>query len=99
MHECRCSLVAANGDRRRARQACGGSHAHAWRLPSSLAVNMKLAVGPLLYFWDRAFALRFYAELCDAPVDIVYWGELVCGYRRWLGCEDWLAIGQLLQDA
>lgn len=60
---------------------------------------MKLAVGPLLYFWDRAFALRFYAELCDAPVDIVYLGEVVCSKRRALGREDWLAIGQMLLDA
>ena len=50
---------------------------------------MKLAVGPLLYLWDRGTALDFYAELCDAPVDIVYLGEVVCSKRRVLQKDDW----------
>jgi collagenase-like PrtC family protease len=62
-------------------------------------MNMKLAVGPLLYLWDRAFALRFYAELCEVPVDIVYLGEVVCSKRRALQREDWQAISQMLTDA
>ena len=62
-------------------------------------MSMKLAVGPLLYLWDRALALRFYAELCEAPVDIVYLGEVVCSKRRTLGREDWQAADQALQDA
>ncbi len=60
---------------------------------------MKIAVGPLLYLWDRVSALRFYAELCDAPVDIVYLGEVVCSKRRSVQREDWLTISRMLIDA
>ena len=35
---------------------------------------MKLAVGPLLYFWDRAVADRFYDAVAESPADIVYPG-------------------------
>ena len=62
-------------------------------------MTMKLAVGPVLYLWERATALRFYAELCDAPVDIVYLGEVVCSKRRLLDREDWQAIALMLKDA
>lgn len=60
---------------------------------------VKLAVGPLLYFWDRTLTLRFYADLCDAPVDIVYLGEVVCSKRRAMRREDWQDVAQLLTDA
>ncbi|HMN46374.1 MAG TPA: U32 family peptidase [Povalibacter sp.] len=62
-------------------------------------MNVKLAVGPLLYLWDRASALHFYAELCQSPVDIVYLGEVVCSKRRTLQREDWPAVAQMLRDA
>ncbi len=60
---------------------------------------MKLAVGPVLYLWDRGVALDFYAALCDAPVDIVYLGEVVCSKRRVLQREDWPMVAQALRDA
>lgn len=59
-------------------------------------MTMKIAVGPLLYLWDRVSALRFYAELCDAPVDIVYLGEVVCSKRRSVQREDWQTISRML---
>lgn len=62
-------------------------------------MSMKLAVGPLLYLWDRTFALRFYSELCEAPVDIVYLGEVVCSKRRTLQREDWQSVADMLRDA
>lgn len=58
---------------------------------------MKLSVGPLLYFWERAVALQFYTDLCEAPVDIVYLGEVVCSKRRLLEREDWQAVAEALQ--
>ena len=60
---------------------------------------MTLAVGPVLYLWDRTIALDFYAALCDAPVDIVYLGEVVCSKRRVLQREDWPGVAQALRDA
>jgi collagenase-like PrtC family protease len=57
---------------------------------------MKLSVGPLLYYWPREQALEFYAALCDAPVDIVYLGEVVCSKRRVLQREDWSEVAHAL---
>ena len=60
---------------------------------------MKLALGPLLYYWPRATVLAFYDEIALAPVDCVYLGEVVCSRRHELGFEDWLAIGERLAAA
>lgn len=60
---------------------------------------MKLSVGPILYLWERAAALTFYASLCDAPVDIVYLGEVVCSKRRVLHREDWRDVASMLRSA
>lgn len=60
---------------------------------------MKLSVGPILYFWDRATVLAFYESLCEAPVDIVYLGEVVCSKRRLLRKEDWRSIAEMLRAA
>ncbi|MCB1623517.1 MAG: U32 family peptidase [Pseudomonadales bacterium] len=60
---------------------------------------MKLAVGPLLYLWDRQTALDFYADMCDAPVDIVYLGEVVCSKRRVLQKDDWGLVACALEAA
>ena len=35
---------------------------------------MKLALGPVLYYWDRDTLLNFYDQMADAPVDIIYLG-------------------------
>lgn len=60
---------------------------------------MKLALGPLLYYWPRATVLGFYDEVARAPVDTVYLGEVVCSRRHELAFEDWLAIGERLAAA
>jgi len=60
---------------------------------------MKLALGPLLYYWPRAAVLRFYEEVAAAPVDAVYLGEVVCSRRHEVAFEDWLAIGEQLAGA
>lgn len=60
---------------------------------------MKLAIGPVLYLWEREAALAFYASLREAPVDIVYLGEVVCSKRRVLQREDWAGVAQMLREA
>ena len=58
---------------------------------------MKLALGPLLYYWPRATTLAFYAMVESAPVDIVYLGETVCSRRHELRLADWLDIAARLR--
>jgi collagenase-like PrtC family protease len=61
--------------------------------------NPRLALGPVLYYWDRDTLLDFYRTMADAPVDIVYLGETVCAKRRSLRLEDWLALADDLSAA
>lgn len=60
---------------------------------------MRLALGPLQYYWRRALVLDFYARAAAAPVDIVYLGETVCARRHELRFEDWMAIADALATA
>ena len=60
---------------------------------------MKLAVGPLLYYWEREAADRFYEAIAAAPVDIVYLGESVCSKRRTYRTVEWIALAERLRDA
>ncbi len=60
---------------------------------------MKLALGPLLYYWPRETVLAFYAMVESAPVDIVYLGETVCSRRHELRLPDWLEIAARLRAA
>ncbi|MBS0369309.1 MAG: U32 family peptidase [Proteobacteria bacterium] len=60
---------------------------------------MKLALGPLLYYWPRQATLAFYADMADAPVDIVYLGETVCSRRHELRLSDWLEVADILAAA
>ncbi len=60
---------------------------------------MKLALGPLLYYWPRQSVLDFYADIADSPVDSVYLGETVCSRRHELRLDDWLEVGDMLATA
>lgn len=60
---------------------------------------MKLALGPLLYYWPRTQVLDFYAAIATAPVDIVYLGETVCSRRHELRLSDWLDLAARLSAA
>ncbi len=60
---------------------------------------MKLALGPVLYLWNRDTLLDFYARAAQWPVNIVYLGETVCSKRRALRGQDWLDLAARLADA
>lgn len=60
---------------------------------------MKLALGPLLYYWERETIYAFYDEVAQSPVDIVYLGEVVCSKRKPLRTADWIALAERLAQA
>lgn len=60
---------------------------------------MKLALGPILYFWPRDTVFEFYQTIANTPVDVVYLGEMVCSRRRELRLSDWFDIADLLVEA
>lgn len=61
--------------------------------------TIKIALGPLLYYWPRDTVLRFYEAIAATPVDIVYLGEAVCSRRHELRLADWLDIARTLTAA
>jgi collagenase-like PrtC family protease len=60
---------------------------------------MKLALGPVQYYWPRDTVRDFYEEIARTPVDIVYLGEVICSRRRELRLADWIEIAQRLRAA
>ncbi len=60
---------------------------------------LKIALGPLLYYWRRDAVLSFYDVIAAAPVDVVYLGETVCSRRRELRLADWLEVAARLRGA
>jgi len=60
---------------------------------------MKIALGPIQYYWPRDTVFSFYDAMASAPVDVVYLGETVCSRRHELRLADWLDIAARLQDA
>jgi len=60
---------------------------------------MKLALGPLLYYWPRQRVMDFYAALAEQPVDVIYLGEAVCSRRHEMRLDDYLEAATVLADA
>ena len=60
---------------------------------------MKLALGPIHYYWSRVATLQFYEAMSTMSVDIVYLGETVCSRRHELRAADWIDIADMLSQA
>jgi collagenase-like PrtC family protease len=61
--------------------------------------DMKIALGPIQYYWPRDTVFAFYDAMAAAPVDIVYLGEAVCSRRHELRLADWLSLAERLEQA
>jgi collagenase-like PrtC family protease len=60
---------------------------------------VKIALGPLLYYWQRDAIFSFYETVAASAADIVYLGETVCSRRHELRLADWLHLAGRLQEA
>ena len=56
--------------------------------------NMKLSLGPVLFYWDRNKTHDFYASMAEQPLDVIYLGETVCSKRRDMMLDDWLGLAR-----
>lgn len=58
--------------------------------------RIRLAVGPVLYYWPRKTLIDFYADMADSPADTIVLGEVVCSRRHEMKREDWMALAREL---
>ena len=68
-------------------------------MTSQRKTPMKIALGPLQYYWPRDTVFAFYDAMANTPVDIVYLGETVCSRRHELRPSDWLLLAERLAAA
>jgi len=60
---------------------------------------MKLALGPIPYYWRREAVFEFYKAVALSEFDIVYLGETICSRRHELRLPDWLDLAHMLASA
>lgn len=60
---------------------------------------MKLALGPLLYYWEKQTVEDFYQQAVNSEADLIYLGETVCSKRRELKARDWINLAKELANS
>ncbi len=61
--------------------------------------QLRLALGPVLFYWPKPVLLDFYARMLELPLDVIYLGETVCSKRRAMSREDWVGLARELAGA
>lgn len=59
---------------------------------------MKVAIGPVLYYWPKQTIDTFYQQALNSRADIIYLGETVCSKRRELKPRDWIDLAKTLNQ-
>src|SRR3990170_7450152 len=65
-----------------------------WAPTTANGNDVKLSLGPVLYYWTREPLLGFYANLPHARLSTIYLGEVVCGRRHEMRPADWLGLAR-----
>jgi collagenase-like PrtC family protease len=60
---------------------------------------MRVAIGPIPYYWPRPAVLAFYEGVARCAADVVYLGETICPRRHELRLPDWLDLAGRLAAA
>jgi collagenase-like PrtC family protease len=60
---------------------------------------VKLALGPLLYYWEKQTVETFYQQALSSEADVIYLGETVCSKRRELKTRDWIDLAKELANS
>lgn len=60
---------------------------------------MKIALGPVPYYWPKETLLKFYQEVAKTSIDIFYIGETICSKRKTLSFDEWLQLAESLTNA
>lgn len=61
--------------------------------------QLKLSLGPILFYWSRESIFDFYEQIANTPIDIIYLGETICSKRKSLHTEEWLELADKLTAA
>ncbi|MDO5638774.1 MAG: U32 family peptidase [Neisseria sp.] len=61
--------------------------------------DLKLSLGPVLFFWQKETLLDFYTQMLDAPLDTVYLGEVVCSRRQQMRFTDWMGLAEDMAES
>lgn len=61
--------------------------------------QIKLSLGPILFYWSKETLLNYYLEMAKLPLDTIYIGEVVCSRRHEMRFEDWCDLADILAES